>query len=57
MKGKADAIAAFMFELNELTAISEFDEKLWTVSIEMVRVYSDGRLVYVFHNGREIEVK
>lgn len=57
MKGKADAIAAFMFELNELNAISEFDEKLWTVSIEMVRVYSDGRLIYVFHNGQEIEVK
>lgn len=56
MKGKADAISAFMFEISELTAIESFDEKLWTVCIDVVRIRSDGVFVYVFRNGQEVEI-
>ncbi|MBR1810026.1 MAG: recombinase family protein [Clostridia bacterium] len=55
-KSKADAIGAFMFELSELNPISTFDEKLWTVCVDLVRVYSDNRLIFVFRNGAEIEI-
>ena len=35
--------------------LEDFDDKLWAVAIEKVKVMSDGRLVFSFRNGAEIE--
>ena len=37
--------------------LSEFDEKLWAVSVDSVTVHSDGRLVFKFRDGTEITAK
>ena len=53
---KADAIGGFMFELSECTeAITEFNEGLWLAVVEKATAYHDGRLVFRFQNGSEIE--
>ena len=53
---KAEAIGGFIFELSEYTeAITEFNEGLWLAVIEKVTAYHDGRLVFTFQNGIEIE--
>lgn len=45
-----------MFELHERDGIiSEFDERLWTWTVEKVTVHSDGQLFFTFFNGREIK--
>ena len=50
------AIGAFMFEIRELPAPPlAFDEKLWIASIEKATVFNDGRIVFKFVNGAEIE--
>ena len=50
------AIGAFMFEIMELPEPPlAFDEKLWSVSIDHATVYNDGRIVFKFVNGAEIE--
>ncbi|KAF0194455.1 MAG: hypothetical protein FD169_1776 [Bacillota bacterium] len=35
--------------------LDEFDEKLWSVAVEKVRVMSDGRLMFSFKDGTEID--
>lgn len=51
-----NAIGAFMFEVMELSQPPvEFDEKLWVASIEKVTVYHDGRCVFRFKSGMEVE--
>lgn len=35
--------------------LEEFDDKLWVVAVEKVNVMSDGRLVFSFKDGTEIE--
>jgi DNA invertase Pin-like site-specific DNA recombinase len=35
--------------------LEEFDNKLWTVAVEKVKVMLDGRLVFVFKEGTEVE--
>lgn len=53
---KADSIGAFMFRLSELDEpLTEFDDRLWTQTIDKVMVHDDGRLVFIFKNGTEIE--
>ena len=53
---KSDAIGGFMFELSEYTeTISEFNEGLWLAVVEKATAYHDGRLVFTFQNGTEIE--
>jgi len=53
---EADSIGAFMFELKEYDEpISEFDEKLWVYCVDRVVVHADGKLVFHFRNGAEIE--
>ena len=53
---QADSIGGFMFELSEYTeAVTEFDEGLWLAVIEKATAYHDGRLVFTFQNGTEIE--
>lgn len=53
---KADGIGAFMFRLYELDEPpTEFDDQLWMQTIDKVIVHDDGRLVFIFKNGTEIE--
>lgn len=53
---QADAIGGFMFELSECTeAITEFDEGLWLAVVKKATAFHDGRLVFTFQNGTEIE--
>ena len=51
----AEAIGAFMFEVQELDTINEFDEKLWLTIIDTVTVHTDGRMTFRFQGGTEIE--
>ena len=53
---QSNAIGAFMFEVMELPEPpTVFDNKLWIASIEHATVYKDGRIVFKFINGAEIE--
>ena len=54
-EAQAEAIGAFMFEVQELDALSEFDEKLWLSVIDTVTVHADGRLTFKFQGGTEID--
>ena len=53
-KAQAEAIGAFMFEMQELDTINEFDEKLWLTIIDTVTVHADGRMTFKFQGGTEI---
>ena len=55
-QAKADAIGAFMFAISEQDALTDFDARLWTATIRSVTVHSDGRMVFHFLTGAEIEV-
>lgn len=50
-----DAIGAFMFEMQELDILTEFDEKLWLTVIDTVTVHTDGWMRFKFQGGTEIE--
>lgn len=53
---QADAIGGFMFALSEQGCeLTEFDEGLWLAVTEKATVYKNGRLVFTFQNGTEIE--
>ena len=54
-QAQADAIGAFMFEVQELDTLSKFDEKLWLTVIDTVTVYADGRMTFKFQGGTEID--
>lgn len=54
-EAQAEAIGAFMFEVQELDTLSEFDEKLWLTVIDTVTVHADGRMIFKFQGGTEIE--
>lgn len=53
-QAQADTIGAFMFEVQELDTLSEFDEKLWLTVIDTVTVYADGRMTLKFQGDTEI---
>ena len=55
-QAQADAIGAFMFEVQELDTLSEFDDKLWLTVIDTVTVHADGRMTFKFQGGTEIDV-
>ena len=55
-EAQAEAIGAFMFEVQELDALTEFDEKLWLTIIDTVTVHTDGRMTFIFQGGTEIDV-
>ena len=55
-EAQAEAIGAFMFEVQELDALTEFDEKLWLTIIDTVTVHADGRMSFKFQGGTEIDV-
>jgi DNA invertase Pin-like site-specific DNA recombinase len=53
---KADQIGAFIFTLAEYdTGVTEFDDLLWAATVQKATVYQNGRLVFTFQNGAEIE--
>ena len=56
-QNKARIIGAF---IRNLTAgpltLDEFDEKLWAAAIERIMVMADGRLIFRFREGTEVEV-
>ncbi|MGB4610669.1 MAG: hypothetical protein WBH77_08635 [Saccharofermentanales bacterium] len=57
-KQQSIIISSFMFTLAELDELPiEFTETLWMSTVDIVTVYSDGRMVYRFKDGSEIEVE
>ena len=54
-EAQAEAIGAFMFEVQELDALTEFDEKIWLIIIDTVTVHADGRMTFKFHGSIEID--
>ena len=54
-QAKADAIGAFMFAVSEQDVLTDFDARLWTAIICSVTVHSDGRMLFHFLTGAEIE--
>lgn len=53
-EAQADAIGAFMFEMQELDSLTEFDEKLWLTVIDTVTVHADGRMAFKFRGGKTL---
>ena len=54
---KRDLIGGFMSEFAQRKELlTEFDEKLWIALVGHVTVFQDGRLVFSFKDGTEIEV-
>ena len=54
---KRDLIGGFILELSKCKKLlTEFDEKLWVAAVDKVTVFEDGRLVFAFKDGTEIEV-
>ena len=55
-QAKADIIGGFMFALHEREAgVTEFDNALWLAVVLKATTYHDGRLMFTFQNGMEIE--
>lgn len=55
-QAKADRIGAFMFQLQERDLpLEDFDDLIWQATIDQVIVHTDGRLVFRFQNGIEID--
>lgn len=55
-QAKADLIGGFMFALHELEdGVTEFDNTLWLAVVQKATAYHDGRLMFTFQNGMEIE--
>ncbi len=53
---QATYIERFMFELfDREDTLVEFDDRLWLAAIDRVIVYGDGRLVFKFYGGMEVE--
>ncbi|MDO6355720.1 recombinase zinc beta ribbon domain-containing protein [Caloramator sp. CAR-1] len=55
---KKDRIDEFMKVLRDRDGvIDEFDGEFWNMVIEAVKVYAGGKIVFVFRDGMEVEVK
>ena len=53
-EAQAEAIGAFMFKVQELDALTEFDEKLWLTIIDTITVHADGRMTFKFRGGKTL---
>ncbi len=54
---QADKLSEFLFTVRELDLLKiEFNEVLWNTTVEMVTVYGNGRMVWRFRSGKEIEM-
>lgn len=51
-EAQTEPIGAFMFEVQELDALTEFDEKLWLTIIDTVTIHTDGRMTFKFQGGK-----
>ncbi|EYE87154.1 recombinase, partial [Fervidicella metallireducens AeB] len=55
---KKDRIEEFMKVLRDREGLlDEFDGELWNMVIETIKVYEGGKMVFVFKDGMEVEVK
>lgn len=55
---KFDIFSGFLFELSKLDSLPlEFDTKLFHSLVDYATAYHDGRMVFTFRNGTEIETK
>lgn len=55
-QAQADAMGGFMFAVHESEeSITEFSAKAWSAMVNTVTIHHDGRLVFRFNNGMEIE--
>lgn len=55
---KAESIGAFMFELHERgEQLEEFDNRLWIVTVDTVKVMRDGSMVFNFRSGVSLTVE
>ena len=55
-QARADIIGGFMFAVYEREAgVTEFDNALWLAVVQKAAAYHDGRPVFTFQNGIEIE--
>lgn len=55
-QNKHRTLETFIININARPlVVEEFDEKLWAVTVEKVTVMPDGKLVFLFKNGTEIE--
>lgn len=53
---QACMIGGFLFELRERDVpLTEFDPYIWAIALDVVTAHHDGRLVFKFRNGLEIE--
>ena len=43
-----------MFEVQELDAFTDFDEKLWLTIIDTVTVHADGQMTFKFQGGKTL---
>ena len=53
-EAQAEDIGAFMFEVQELDALTEFDEKLWLTIIDTVTAHADGRMTFKFQGSKTL---
>ena len=53
-EAQAEAIGTFMFEMQELDTITEFDEKLWLTTVDTVTVHADGRMTFKLQGGKTL---
>ena len=53
-EARAEAIGGFMFEEQELDALTEFVEKLWLTIIDTATVHADGRMTFKFQGGKTL---
>ena len=55
-QGRAKAMTAFIKGLDERTeSIDYFDESVWKLTIDKVTIFHDGRMIFQFVDGTEIE--
>ena len=55
---KFDIFSGFLFELSELEELPlEFEVKLFHSLVDYATVYHDGRVVFAFRNGAEVETR
>ena len=53
-EAQTEAIGAFMFEVQEMDVLTEFDEKLWLTIIDTVTVHADGQMTFKFQGGKTL---
>lgn len=55
-QGRAEVMTAFIKGLEErIEPIDYFDESVWKLTIDKVTIFHDGRMIFQFVDGTEIE--